>query len=40
MFGYALAIKAAQQNRLGRNGWKPGWITGIEFTEIEGQEVA
>jgi hypothetical protein len=29
-----------KQNRLGRNGWKPGWITGVEFTEIEGQEVA
>lgn len=29
-----------KQSRLGRNGWKPGWITGVEFTEIEGQEGA
>ena len=28
-----------KQNRLGSKGWAPGWITGAEFTEIEGQEI-
>ena len=29
-----------KQNQLGSKGWKSGWITGVEFTEIEDQEVA
>ena len=29
-----------KQNRLGERGWKPGWITGREFTNVNTQEVA